>query len=121
LSFLFKALLSFIYRQTYLQLFNLPLLAAARLPQIWANYKAKSTGQLSFISSFLSFGGALARMFTTIQDVSKRSSIDCIPDCFFSKIGWDFALLSSYLVAATINGVIVCQVFPFFLYTLNSS
>lgn len=90
--------------QTYLQLFNLPLLAAARLPQIWANYKAKSTGQLSFISAFLSFGGALARMFTTIQD-----------------IGWDIALLSSYLIAATINGIIVSQIAYYYLLSRKNN
>ena len=72
---------------------NLPLLAASRLPQIWQNYMQKSTGQLSFISLFLSFGGGLARIFTTIHE-----------------IGWDMALLSTYLVGAVTTGILLLQV-----------
>ncbi|GAQ86200.1 hypothetical protein KFL_002750170 [Klebsormidium nitens] len=47
----------------------------ARLPQLYKNYKQKSTGQLSFSSSFLQFGGILARLFTSIQEKAPSSSI----------------------------------------------
>jgi mannose-P-dolichol utilization defect protein 1 len=60
---------------------------------MWANFKQKSTGQLSFISLFLSFAGGLARIFTTIHE-----------------IGWDMALLSTYLVGAATTGILLLQV-----------
>ncbi|GMH09166.1 hypothetical protein Nepgr_011006 [Nepenthes gracilis] len=40
----------------------------ARIPQIWANFKNKSTGQLSFLTCFMNFGGAMVRVFTSIQE-----------------------------------------------------
>lgn len=46
-----------------------PIVIASRLPQIWESFKNKSTGQLSFITWFLNFGGSVARIFTTIQEV----------------------------------------------------
>lgn len=79
--------------QYLLPMSNLPLLLASRVPQMWANFQQQSTGQLSFISLFLSFAGALARIFTTIHE-----------------IGWDMALLSTYLAGATTTGVMLLQV-----------
>ncbi|KAI8818976.1 uncharacterized protein EV422DRAFT_536138 [Fimicolochytrium jonesii] len=43
--------------------------AASKLPQIWNNWRAKSTGQLSAITTFLTFAGSAARVFTTLQEV----------------------------------------------------
>lgn len=40
---------------------------SARLPQIWKNFRNKSTGQLSFLTYVMNFGGCMARIFTTIQ------------------------------------------------------
>ncbi|KAK7383173.1 hypothetical protein VNO78_28846 [Psophocarpus tetragonolobus] len=40
----------------------------ARIPQIWQNFSNKSTGELSFITSFMNFGGSMVRVFTTIQE-----------------------------------------------------
>lgn len=51
-------------------LFNL-----GRLPQLWSNYKNKSTGQLSFLSSFLSAGGCVARLFTSLQEKAPTSMV----------------------------------------------
>ncbi|GAB2293806.1 hypothetical protein Dimus_028019 [Dionaea muscipula] len=39
----------------------------ARIPQIWANFTNKSTGQLSFLTFFMNFAGSIARVFTSIQ------------------------------------------------------
>ncbi|KAL9449384.1 hypothetical protein AB3S75_011333 [Citrus x aurantiifolia] len=41
---------------------------SARIPQIWKNFKNKSTGQLSFLTCLMSFGGAMVRVFTSIQE-----------------------------------------------------
>ncbi|PKA60139.1 Mannose-P-dolichol utilization defect 1 protein like 2 [Apostasia shenzhenica] len=47
----------------------------ARLPQIWANYKNKSTGELSFLTSLMNFGGSIARVFTSIQEKAPTSVV----------------------------------------------
>ncbi|CAM8984380.1 unnamed protein product [Rhodiola kirilowii] len=46
---------------------------SARLPQIWKNFKNKSTGQLSFLTIFINFGGSLTRVFTSIQEKTPLS------------------------------------------------
>lgn len=45
----------------------------ARIPQIWQNFSNKSTGELSFLTSFMNFGGSMVRVFTTIQENAPRS------------------------------------------------
>ncbi|KAG4934353.1 Mannose-P-dolichol utilization defect 1 protein like 2 [Glycine soja] len=45
----------------------------ARIPQIWQNFSNKSTGELSFITSFMNFGGSMVRVFTTIQESAPKS------------------------------------------------
>ena len=54
-----------------MQGFIISLLAiSARLPQVLTNFKNKSTGQLSIVTSTLNFLGVAARIFTTIQEVN---------------------------------------------------
>lgn len=59
--------------------------------QIVTTFRAKSTGQLSFISAFMLFNGSLARVFTTIQETN------------------DTLMLISFLVGFTLNAVIMLQ------------
>jgi hypothetical protein len=66
---------------------------ASRLPQIWQNFVTRSTGKLSFVSTFLQFAGTVARIFTTFQEVG------------------DPTLLLSYGVAAALNGILILQFF----------
>ncbi|GBG70927.1 hypothetical protein CBR_g8228 [Chara braunii] len=40
----------------------------SRLPQIWENFKSKSTGQLSFLTNLMNTVGCIVRTFTTIQE-----------------------------------------------------
>ncbi|CAA0830189.1 Mannose-P-dolichol utilization defect 1 protein homolog 2 [Striga hermonthica] len=47
----------------------------ARIPQIWANFKNKSTGELSFITSFMNFGGSMVRVFTSLQEKAPTSVV----------------------------------------------
>ncbi|KAJ8427192.1 hypothetical protein Cgig2_027938 [Carnegiea gigantea] len=64
----------------------------ARIPQIWKNFRNKSTGELSFITCFMNFGGStgctlpdhniscdlVVRVFTSIQERAPTSaSLDC--------------------------------------------
>ncbi|THH04995.1 hypothetical protein EW145_g5118 [Phellinidium pouzarii] len=52
-----------------LQLATLPLSVIGKLPQITANYTARSTGQLSAFSIVCQVAGCLARLFTTATEV----------------------------------------------------
>ncbi|RDX79613.1 Mannose-P-dolichol utilization defect 1 protein-like 2, partial [Mucuna pruriens] len=45
----------------------------ARIPQIWQNFSNKSTGELSFLTCFMNFGGSMVRVFTTIQENAPNS------------------------------------------------
>ncbi|KAJ1384834.1 PQ-loop repeat [Sesbania bispinosa] len=47
----------------------------ARIPQIWQNFSNKSTGELSFLTSFMNFGGSMVRVFTSIQEDAPKSGI----------------------------------------------
>ncbi|KAH0705263.1 hypothetical protein KY290_009958 [Solanum tuberosum] len=40
----------------------------ARIPQIWKNFKSKSTGELSFLTFFMNFAGSMVRVFTSLQE-----------------------------------------------------
>lgn len=63
-----------------------------QLLQIVANFQNGHTGQLSFIMVLLLFLGALARIFTTIQETG------------------DSVMLVSFLVSSTLNATLVLQV-----------
>ncbi|XP_057973877.1 mannose-P-dolichol utilization defect 1 protein homolog 2 [Malania oleifera] len=47
----------------------------ARVPQIWTNFTNKSTGELSFLTSFMNFGGSMVRVFTSIQEKAPTSVV----------------------------------------------
>ncbi|KVH98321.1 Cystinosin/ERS1p repeat-containing protein [Cynara cardunculus var. scolymus] len=47
----------------------------ARVPQIWKNVKNKSTGELSFITSFMNFLGSIVRVFTSLQEKAPTSVV----------------------------------------------
>ena len=67
--------------------------------QAVSNYRKGSTGQLSAITVFLLLGGALARIFTSIQETG------------------DMMLIVTYIVSTTANAVIAGQM----LYYWKSS
>ena len=72
---------------------NLPLLIISRSAQVIRNFRTGTTGQLSSITTFLTFGGSLARVFTTI-----------------TQVGWDWSLLSSFLIGGGLSGTLLAQV-----------
>ena len=82
--------------QFVLPLSGLPLVLISRVPQIIANFKNGSTGQLSVITSFLTFAGSLARVFTTIQEV-----------------GWDMSLLVGFFIGCSTSGILLLQVYTY--------
>ncbi|KAL8030013.1 hypothetical protein ABFX02_14G260100 [Erythranthe guttata] len=47
----------------------------ARIPQIWANFKNKSTGELSFLTSLMNFAGSMVRVFTSMQEKAPMSVV----------------------------------------------
>jgi mannose-P-dolichol utilization defect 1 len=52
-----------------LPVLQIALTIPARLPQIWINFTNGHTGQLAFLTVFLSMGGAIVRVFTTIKEL----------------------------------------------------
>eukprot|EP01156_Anaeramoeba_ignava_P014692 Anaeramoba_ignava/a610037_62.p1 GENE.a610037_62~~a610037_62.p1 ORF type:complete len:255 (-),score=59.85 a610037_62:20-784(-) len=78
-----------------LQLLSTPLIILSRAPQIYLNFKNKSTGKLSLISTLLAFLGTIVRLFTVIQDVK------------------DQLLIISTVTSVVLNGILVLQFFIF--------
>jgi mannose-P-dolichol utilization defect protein 1 len=56
---------------------------SARLPQIYENFRNKSTGQLSFMTSFMSFAGCIVRAFTSIQE---RAPLSMLVGCLLGVL-----------------------------------
>ncbi len=63
--------------------FSNKLAFSSKSPQIFLNYKNKSTGQLSVITQFLLFGGSIARLFTIIVEVDNLLIFVMILKTFF--------------------------------------
>jgi len=74
LSLLAAYVLDLVPEQIYLsnQLIICGLVLGARLPQILANYRNKSTGVLSLVSNLMSTAGVYARVFTTLVEVPDK-------------------------------------------------
>lgn len=49
---------------------KLVLIIISRVPQIWTNYKSKSTGQLAFLTYALAWGGSAGRFVTCLIESS---------------------------------------------------
>ncbi|RVW40496.1 Mannose-P-dolichol utilization defect 1 protein-like 2 [Vitis vinifera] len=58
----------------------------ARVPQIWANFRNKSTGELSFLTCLMNFGGSMVRVFTSIQEKAPTSAISESHCCQNSQV-----------------------------------
>jgi mannose-P-dolichol utilization defect protein 1 len=71
---------------------NNVIFLAARLPQIYQNFKAGSTGQLSTVTAFANFAGCIARIFTSLQE------------------GGGAAMVRGYILGLFLNGTIFFQI-----------
>lgn len=67
------------------------VLIAGRAPQILANHRARSTGELSFATQALMSAGSAARIFTTAQEGGSASTV------------------GAYLASAAMNWIILAQ------------
>jgi mannose-P-dolichol utilization defect protein 1 len=76
-----------------LQMLSMSTNMIGRVPQIYANFSASSTGQLSLPTFLLNFLGSVARVFTTLQDA-----------------GNDVVMVSNFALAAALNGALVLQI-----------
>ena len=59
-------------RWQILNLAQAPLVLAARVPQIVANFQQGHTGQLSLITYLLNVAGSGARAFTVVQELDDK-------------------------------------------------
>jgi mannose-P-dolichol utilization defect protein 1 len=76
--------------------FQIVLNLTSRIPQIYSNYRSRATGQLSFTTFFLAFGGAAARVATT-----------------FVNVPWEKGkgtLLLQSCIATVLNAIIISQI-----------
>jgi len=79
---------------TKLQQSVLVIMIVSRFLQIWENYSNGHTGQLSIITCILLAGGALARVFTAIQETGDINMVmqfvlSCALNCLvLSQIVW---------------------------------
>lgn len=71
---------------------TIPLSLGSKVPQIYINFKNKSTGQLSVFTVINYFAGSAARVFTTMTELD------------------DTLMLFGNLLAATFNAILVLQV-----------
>jgi len=76
----------------YGQAVNIPMIVVGKFMQIIANYSNGHTGQLSAITTFLLALGAVARIFTSIQETG------------------DQTIIMTYIVSSTVNSLIALQV-----------
>ncbi|XP_077987940.1 mannose-P-dolichol utilization defect 1 protein homolog [Glandiceps talaboti] len=76
-----------------LQSMNILLVIISRMTQAYSNYSSGHTGQLSLITFTLLFLGAVARIFTSIQET-----------------GGDPLIVATYCASTTCNGIIVSQI-----------
>ncbi|KAI9018114.1 monosaccharide-p-dolichol utilization protein [Phycomyces nitens] len=72
---------------------TIPLSLASKIPQINANFKNKSTGQLSAFAVINYFAGSTARVFTTLTELD------------------DPLVLTGTVLASILNAILVVQVF----------
>jgi mannose-P-dolichol utilization defect protein 1 len=77
------------------QLATLPLSLFSKIPQIAANVRARSTGQLSSFAVFSQLLGSLARLFTTLTEVG------------------DTRMSAGFALAFALNAVLAYQVFAY--------
>ena len=70
----------------------IPMLLYGRAPQIWSNFQNKDTGALSLVSLIMSFGGGLARIFTTLQEAPST------------------LILAGLLSGVVLNGILIAQI-----------
>ena len=62
-----------------------------QMTQILTTYQSGTTGQLSFITAFMTWMGTAARVFTTIQETQ------------------DLLILTTFLVSTTVNTLVLFQ------------
>merc|ERR1712244_139808 len=74
---------------------NIPMILLGKFLQIVTNFKNGHTGQLSAITSFLLSLGAIARIFTSIQEAG------------------DQVLILTYVCSSLVNTIIVLQVITY--------
>lgn len=76
-----------------MQALTIPFFIIAKFPQIYSNFKNKSTGALSLTTTVGLAAGNTIRIFTTIKEM-----------------GGDFTMLFSYSVGALLNYIIIAQI-----------
>lgn len=72
---------------------TIPAFSAARIPQIYENFKNGHTGLLALITVFMGFAGSVARVFTSLEEVT------------------DMQVAVSFVLGAVWNTILLLQIF----------
>lgn len=106
---MFTVAISYIYYVTtkmdislyyLLQSTNLPILLLSRGTQILQTYQVKHTGALSIVTTSMSLGGSITRVFTTLKEV-----------------GLDIPMLAPFILSVTLNSICCFQYYYFYTNT----
>ena len=81
-----------------------PVMMYARCSQIWGTFQAKSTGNLSIVTTSMNLVGACIRILTTLQET-----------------GGDFYVLGGYLLSGSLSFVMFGQYWWYLQNTLKAS
>ncbi|KAL3902417.1 MAG: hypothetical protein SGILL_010830, partial [Bacillariaceae sp.] len=81
-----------------------PIMVYARCSQIWGTFKAKSTGNLSIVTTSMNLFGAAIRILTTMQET-----------------GGDFFVLGGYLLSGSLSSIMFGQYWWYLKNTLKTS
>jgi mannose-P-dolichol utilization defect protein 1 len=68
------------------------LFLAARLPQIYKNWRSRSTGELSLLTCLMNLAGCTARIFTSLQE------------------GAGSAMVRAFVLGIIFNSILVAQI-----------
>ncbi|KAF3512861.1 hypothetical protein F2Q69_00000982 [Brassica cretica] len=68
------------------------ILLSSKVPLILKNFRNKSTGQLSFLTCLMNLGGAMARVFTSVQENAP------------------FSMVMGIVLAVSMHGIIMIQI-----------
>ncbi|CAN3367710.1 hypothetical protein DICA1_E17370 [Diutina catenulata] len=88
----------------FLEVLNIPISIAAKLPQIKANHDLQSTSHLSNITIRANVIGSLIRVYTTLTSLSTKQKRG-------KDLRSDYVLLAGYATSAVLNATVVAQSF----------
>ncbi|CAI5508301.1 unnamed protein product [Closterium sp. Naga37s-1] len=98
------------------------LFTLSRLPQMWQNFVASSTGQLSLTTSAMSAAGCAARFFTSIQERAPFSTTNRQLGCLTVSTLYTcpLAVVIASMAGFLVHGVLLAQILAYSKSTVKA-